>query len=1737
MENNLKKLIKFVPSFLMKLIITKFDLMNDNNIFLKENFPINFNLNFCILMKIKIDGIENLIMKLKNNDLNNQKEKLISEYLSNIYKQIFNEFYLLINKNGGEIVNFFNNEIDVIWNVNNKNKIKIFSIYSIITAIQLINFFNNNENNKISNENKNFSNENKKISNENKKNNLKLKIGLSFGKLIISFLGGINKKTNILFFDEAFNDCEECLNLSKNDEILINKLMYNNIKSYKIFNIEQIENKIYKILFKNFDEEEIKNKFNLEINNNNNFNIEKIKDKINFILSFLPFNLIKFINLNCEDFYNELKLLTIVNIFIFLNKNDLNNINFIQNLIESIQKISKENEILIKINKKINKLNIKIYFGLNNNSNVNDSAKGISSSILISNELNKINNNNNNNKICIGISTGNFFVGFLNNIFCVFGEKDFLCEKLCEEGNKIKNLNNNKIILIDKNTMKLSEKWFRNLFIGKINYFNDDFNDDFNENKIKKASSMKSFSSKSNENNENIIDTTKKKQKKSIKNNKSKNSNDSSLTSNNNNNNSFNSLESNEKNSVSNLQLEKILKNNNKNNNFYYEEFYSPIENEEFFYPKISDPFPLIRTHKLNTFNQKKTFINNNNNNFSFIKLKTIDLNSNEIKKNSLKKLKNSNTIFGYSNEINKIINLLNIILNKKLKQFFLIKGCLGTGKSLFIRKILNNFIGLNENLSKIYFNKNSFLLCNIIKPFFEKIPFNGIFLILRKIFLILIENKKNEKIIEIIKENNLNENNDYFLFINFVLSNFNDDFLSLLFNNKNNNFNNNKFELNLNKIKINNINFEKINFFFVKLLILYKRLLSNKLNIEYYNFPIILLIDDIQICDDFTLNFLDFLKTKNFPELQPLIIFMTFQIPFFNINNNNNKLNHNLFLNYTNNINNPNYKKIIIFTMKNLINKKEIEKLIIFYFRDLIRKIYKTFLEKVDDKILNFILLKSFNGNPLILINLMENLIYNNKYIQTLSGEFIETNELIESNKIFNWNDFILPNLFDRIYSEIINNFNEKNIVFIKICALIGTFFNLILIEKINFFNINLNDSIEKFLKMKIIDFFDFNNNNNEIVFEFILPFFKEFLYQKIPLEIRNFYHEKISIILIKNNILKEFNIENEISIIKNHLINSEIDINKEINKNSFVSINEIINIRNDFNLIEKKIEIMKIIYTNFYLNNNENFILKGKINLINEGKNENIFYLLNLNGIFCYLNENDFNQKKNFFDVIYIKNINDVQIINKNNNFILKIFCLFDFESNDEKIKNEREFFSSSKFEDLFKISFAIKIIKKELNNKIIKNNNENNFNLKIFNKNKKIFNENNKNFNIDKTILNESNFSFKLLFESSFSLFLGKIQKNIIKNNIKNINDNNNNDDNNENISIPEHLKIGLNKYFNNMYENKHKIIQEDEKSISFKQNTEEKINENDSDNQNNSENQTNEILNINNKNNNENKNNKNNNENIENNNEKNNENNNENNEKNNKNNNENKNKINDIIINENNIKKEEKNNIINNNNLKNENIFHINNVSNEKNLFDNKKVIENINNIDNNSINNDLLLKIKKINNFEEDSFELNNLISDEETFESKIKYANDSYFSNIEKLKNKFKNKNKSFDNKIKKNKNENKKNFNINIPSKLKLPLDFVPKNERNINIKRVNEHNENIFIFNVYNLNNNNNEIFNKDNNIINNENKKISKFKTDKILEKKINKISLKKDEFKNNYKINNKIHKSDFFKKLNS
>ena len=54
--------------------------------------------------------------------------------------------------------------------------------------------------------------------------------------------------------------------------------------------------------------------------------------------------------------------------------------------------------------------------------------------------------------------------------------------------------------------------------------------------------------------------------------------------------------------------------------------------------------------------------------------------------------------------KIELLLNHMKRILKQNKSQFYIIRGPLGVGKSLFIRKTLNNFIGLNDNLGQKYF-------------------------------------------------------------------------------------------------------------------------------------------------------------------------------------------------------------------------------------------------------------------------------------------------------------------------------------------------------------------------------------------------------------------------------------------------------------------------------------------------------------------------------------------------------------------------------------------------------------------------------------------------------------------------------------------------------------------------------------------------------------------------------------------------------------------------------------------------------------------------------------------------------------------------------------------------------------------------------------------------------------------------------------------------------------------------
>ena len=109
-------------------------------------------------------------------------------------------------------------------------------------------------------------------------------------------------------------------------------------------------------------------------------------------------------------------------------------------------------------------------------------------------------------------------------------------------------------------------------------------------------------------------------------------------------------------------------------------------------------------------------------------------------------KLKRSQTIFGAKRNLNFLIkHMTNTYLNNK-KQFYLIRGPLGCGKSLLVRKVLNNFIGNDDILGPYYYKTNyQFLFCNLLNPFNEILPFNTISCIFRKIYLLLkLENRIN---------------------------------------------------------------------------------------------------------------------------------------------------------------------------------------------------------------------------------------------------------------------------------------------------------------------------------------------------------------------------------------------------------------------------------------------------------------------------------------------------------------------------------------------------------------------------------------------------------------------------------------------------------------------------------------------------------------------------------------------------------------------------------------------------------------------------------------------------------------------------------------------------------------------------------------------------------------------------------------------------------------------------------
>ena len=858
----------------------------------------------------------------------------------------------------------------------------------------------------------------------------------------------------------------------------------------------------------------------------------------------------------------------------------------------------------------------------------------------------------------------------------------------------------------------------------------------------------------------------------------------------------------------------------------------------------------------------------------------------------SLLKLKKSETIFGASKNLKFLTNHMSHIFLKNKKQFYLIRGPLGCGKSLLIRKALNNFIGNNDILGGIYFKENyQFLFCNLLNPLNEILPFNTISFIFRKIYLLLKVEKRTNDIINLMDKLLLGENtiDD----ISFILSMGRND-IKLLdeynaykqskSNNKKNKRKNNALFLSeVNKVfkkdKLfkNNIpeseikklegpffyeNLEEINLFFYEMIKLYFKYLKTKQIINNISLPLIFLLDDIQLSNHHSIEFIKFLYKKTVLEndnfYKPFICIMIERTPFNKNFKKTTPLELDIFLekHISFNLEQENTKKIICMEEGPPYEKDILNKIIIFHFNNSVLKKYGTQLTMVDGKILDFLLTKTFNGIPLLAVDLLKSLISSDKFIQTYSGEFIITSELNDESDIMDWNDIIIPYIYEKITSNSLNKIlNFREILILKYASIIGTLFDMKLLNKINpLNNIIKNEDIIKLVeKLNENYFIELHNESqlkkNKLICQITFPFLRETLYQKFLMEARAPFHMKLAVIISMSKRIKYFSLDDELKFLKRNLFNSETNLIDEIKRKrrEIQTLKDILETQKDLSYNNLKILLIKEICHNFYKNKLDN-LLEGNIEMYSEAKSDwiPVYYLVNTNKIIFYNQDDEKKDKKKrkpilFFwlNSIFKNEISKNCESEKKRNIILEISISEDVIKWVQGISNPRRkinyYFSAERMKDIYQLEIGINFLKMKINYDAFANcfgyikfplykrkwfvnkeekyyfDRDNNIN-KINNKNKINGIKRQSNYISVEKLLDKSQRikkPFELLFKSTFGCFLGLIQKNLSIVPIINYRNTKNSNKNKKDliIQIPIHIENSINKLFSdNLHINK-------------------------------------------------------------------------------------------------------------------------------------------------------------------------------------------------------------------------------------------------------------------------------------------------------------------------------------------
>ena len=1353
---NNQKIFSYIPSLIARLILNSNlqdkDIFSDNlnqnqisvrgkkakgkstfltSLFINPSiYPINHYLQNTIVMNIRLKGFQKLISTLSIKDPKDQIEKMISEYLSIITPKFLLKIAEIISKNGGEIIKYNDYEFTTIWNFKpKKHKIlryeKFYAKQALISACEIMKELDEKE-----------------IISGIK---IKISIGIAMGQTMIGFFGGERKRGEYIVMGETIQKAEICLNYCLLHEVIISEEVNKLFIDSEEITTKEIENKenLNLYLITNFNENNLKNFRGFKIKmKSNKLNMtkalyENLAKKVYIFSSILPQGLVKYLDVGQDQNLKEISVVTIATIHILINKETINNLKKVQNIILDIQKATYLTfGSLLYISKTYNGLLVRCVWGMDPGSFLDDTARCISTAILIGSltEYYDI-------KFGIGIATGSCYTGLIpiqgdRKQFTLLGKKVNLSRTLADEAfQKVINGNTNKkyMIYCDKNTMKQSQKWFRHIYISKITiYFNKDLEELY-------------YETKENENNfEN--------QQYDILN-FSDDDDDS---------------QQNEFEEINNAILHKTTRNNTslfgeynrKNTEFFKKtislnslkekihiinrEIYSPIENEEYFIQNVKDPFPLLRTHKHNSYNPKiyKYFSNHFKNKSSGNKI-NLNLIGNLPMKNIYdqleiikmkSKIEKSQKMFGYDQEINRFVNILDAVKQKNKKQILLVQGPLGAGKTLFIRNGLNKYLEKNEELRKIYYNNDDFIFFNLVDPLTATFPYNIFCFIFRKIFFYIKKMNQLDLLIQLC--NDLNLDNENIKCINFVLSMGKKDInIKEGFDNKergsiislsSKNFINAQTEVmsviselqGPHKMKDTN----KTNNFFFEMLKIYKSYLNKKYNssraVKFKSssnkpknkVPLILVIDDIQMSDKYSMDFIRYLFTNDDNKNNPFIIILVEQTPF---SKNYRPILHReleFFLtafsadsddDIDNNIGND---KIITFKIDPITEKDLLKNILIENFNNYVVKYYheSSKLVSIDNKIIDFLLMKTFQGIPLLVIELFKSLLESKIFIKLIDNEFKITEELTDDNEVFDWSNVFLPYIYEKITSMAINSLlSFKEILLLKYACTIGTLFDIQTLDKINPLNLiikkeDLNNIMEKLSNEYIIEIFENENMNRKtkkyLICKICFPFMREVLHKKFPIEQRAKLHTDIAKLLSGGKKVYYFSSKIEGQILNRHLIYSEINVVKEIESKNYpdniINSNKNTQIMNANNLTVLLVkDICSRIFDRRYKN-----VLEGNLEVFFEDKWIKISYFIDRQWKLHFKNIKKSENEQEIELIVPIKDIFKTTILENN---ILEITIVeYSFYILNEN--KEKAIFRSDNWQDIFNLNTALTFLK---------------------------------------------------------------------------------------------------------------------------------------------------------------------------------------------------------------------------------------------------------------------------------------------------------------------------------------------------------------------------------------------------------------------------------------------------------